>query len=219
VSETWPPEHAQPLVSFEVAGDPKGAGSKDAIPLGRWTAEGGQRRFIPYTRDSGIPIVNVVDSSGKAGTAWREEIRSACAQALDVAHELVDGPIAVRVIFYGESPKKRYGTGRNADTLKPNADRLPHQSDLPDGTKLARALEDALNGLLWVDDRRVCELWWSRKFGRGPGARVDVYGLPARFSDVPGELDAVTAPDQLVIIPGNDGTEDQDPEPLLERAG
>lgn len=204
-SEVWPPEHAELLVSFEVAGQPKGAGSKDAIPLGRWRHVNGAKRFIPIVRADGTPIVNVVDSAGAAGKAWSNEIVGACAGALDDAHEMFDGPIAVRVTFYGESPKGRYGTGRNAAKLKDTAHRMPHRSDLPDGTKLARRLEDALNSLLWTDDRRVCDMWWSRRFGAGPGARVEIYGMPARFCDVPGASDAVS-PDQLVILPG-DGVE------------
>lgn len=207
MSEAWPPEHAELLVSFEVAGEPKGAGSKNAIPLGRWITEDGRRRFKAVYRDGGVPVVNIVDTAGKAGEAWSEEIRAACARALDASHALADGPIAVRVTFYGDSPKSRYGTGRNAEKLKEHADRLPHRSELADGTKLARRLEDALNGLCWTDDRRVCELWWSRRFGQNPGAKVEVYALPARFCDVPGEFEAVASPDQLVILPayGHDG--------------
>jgi Holliday junction resolvase RusA-like endonuclease len=113
---------------------------------------------------------------------------------------MFDGPVAIRVTFYGESPKGRYGTGRNAQRLKPAAHRLPHRSDLPDGTKLARRLEDALNGLCWTDDRRVCDMWWSRRFGQGAGARVDIYGMPARFSDVEAEAEAVEAPDTVALF-------------------
>lgn len=204
MSESWPPEHAVPLVSFEVAGNPRGAGSKDAIPLGRWRHLDGVKRFIPICRENGVPIVNVVDTSDKTGgPEWRAAIRQACTDALDSAHTLTDLPLAVRVTFYGASPKKRYGTGRNAEVLKETADRLPHHSDLPDGTKLARALEDALNTVCWTDDRRVCDLWLSRRFGLNPGARVDIYTLPERFCDVPGEHERVLAPDQLVIMDGN----------------
>lgn len=220
MAETWPPDHAELLVSFEVAGEPKGAGSKDAIPLGRWVTQDGHRRFKAVYRDGGVPMVNVVDTAGKAGEEWSEAIRTGCARALDAAHEMFDGPIAVRVTFFGRSPKGRYGTGRNVERLKESADRLPHRSDLPDGTKLARRLEDALNGLCWTDDRRVCEMWWSRAFGRHPGARVDIYGLPARFCDVPGEREAAISPDQLVIIPAYGDSDDsrQPSAAVLERA-
>jgi Holliday junction resolvase RusA-like endonuclease len=206
MTEQWPPEHYETLVAFEVAGDPKGAGSKDAIPLGRWrVGEDGKRRFHPVFREGGVPVVNVVDTTDKTGgPEWRADIRQACVQALDRAHTLTDDPIAVRVIFYGSSPQSRYGTGRNAEKLKDSADRLPHKSALADGTKLARALEDALNAVLWTDDRRVCDLWWSRRFGRHAGARVEIFAAPARFCDIPGEYEQVQHPEQLAIIPADD---------------
>lgn len=186
MAESWPPELCEPVCSFEVSGDPKGAGSKDAIPLGRWTNGPGGKYFKAILRDNGVPIVNVVDTSDKTGgPEWRAAIQAACMGMLSAAHELVDAPVAVRVTFFHPGPQGRYGTGRNAGVLKDSADRLPFRSELADGTKLARALEDALNGILWTDDRRVCDLWWSRRFGKHPGARVDVWRSPARFCDVP----------------------------------
>lgn len=200
MSESFPPEHYVPVVSFQVAGDPVGAGSKDAIPLGRWVHAGGQRVFKPITRPGGVPIVNVVDTTDKTGgPEWRQAIKDACERALDEAHELIDSPIAVRVTFFGSSPKNRYGTGKNADVLKDSADRLPHAAALSDGTKLARALEDSLNALCWRDDRRVCDLWWSRRFGVNPGARVDIYAAPATFAEIPGAVAELNHPDQAAL--------------------
>lgn len=178
--ETWPPAGAEPLVSFIVAGDPKGAGSKDAIPLGKRDRSG---RFHPFTRPDGTPMVNVVDSTGPAGKAWRKAIKAAAVVALDHAQELADGPLAVRVTFYGARRKADFGTGRNAGVLKPGSDRYPHRSDLPDGTKLGRALEDALNAVVWTDDRRVCDMWWSRRFGDDPGAIVDIMAMPRAVTE------------------------------------
>lgn len=173
--EAWPPADAEPLTSFVVAGEPRGAGSKDAIPLGKRI--GG--RFIPYCRADGTPIVNVVDSTGPLGKAWRKLVKAAAVEALGVAQDLHDGPVAVRVTFYTAGPKARYGTGRNAGILKAGADRYPHRSELSDGTKLGRALEDALNGVVWTDDRRVCDMWWSRRFApEGAGAVVDIFAMP-----------------------------------------
>lgn len=180
MTECWPPQDAVPLVAFSVIGDPKPGGSKNAIPLGRRNAAG---VFVPYTRKDGTPLVNLQDSSGTAGTNWRADIRAACAAALDHAHELADGPLAVRVTFSHPGPAGRYGSGRNAGVLKPTAARYPHASKLADGTKLARALEDALTSLLWVDDRRVVDMWWSRRFARA-GASVEIFTLPTMVGPV-----------------------------------
>lgn len=177
----WPPEGAELLVAFRVVGMPRPAGSKNVIPLGRRDPR--TRRFQPYTRGDGSPIFNVQDSSGQAGENWRADVRAAAFRALDEAHGLADGPLAVRVVFSYRGPAGRYGTGRNAGVLKPGADRYPHRGELADGTKLGRALEDALTAIVWTDDRRVCEMWWSRSFDE-PGARVEIYALPATVGPV-----------------------------------
>ena len=176
VREIWPPEDAEPLVSFRVDGDPKPAGSKVSGVVTRW--DDALKKRVPVERPGGGYKTFTKDDSGAAGTNWRADIRSACADALDAAHELVDGPLAVRVTFYWEEPKSHFGTGRNSGVRKESAARYPHSSRLADGTKLLRALEDALTKLLWTDDRRVCECWWSRAFGK-PGADVAIFTLPA----------------------------------------
>lgn len=193
--EVWPPQGAVALVAFAVDGSPKPAGSKNVIPLGKRDKK--TRRFTAYTRQDGTPIFNVTDSSGEDGENWRADVRAAAAQALDAAGDLFDGPLAVRVTFFYPGPKGRYGTGRNAERLKDSADRYPHQGELADGTKLARALEDALNMVVWTDDRRVCDMWWSRRFTDqlepellervrgGAGAIVDILGLPVSIEHAP----------------------------------
>lgn len=207
MTECWPPQDAVLIVSFEVRGDPKPAGSKNAIPLGKRNAAG---EFVPFRAKDGRPLINVRDSSGVPGENWRADIRAACVSALDEAHDLADGPLAVRVTFYGARPKGHCGTGRNAGVLKPSAARFPHESKLADGTKLARALEDALNLLCWKDDRRVVDLWWSRRFGT-PGAEVDIFALPLAIApsllaeeDEPPLSLLALAGDEPVIMAGDD---------------
>lgn len=178
--EVFPPQGARELASFKVIGEPKPAGSKNAVPMGR-RVDG---VFVPHTRPDGAPMIAVKDSSGVAGENWRSDIRAACARALDVAHEIHDGPMAVRVVF----SRPRNATDFGRDGLKGSAPALPHKSKLADGTKLARALEDALNKLLWTDDRRVCDLWWSRRYGPA-GATVTVFALPVRVADWPERFD------------------------------
>jgi Holliday junction resolvase RusA-like endonuclease len=173
--EVFPPVDARLVVAFRVAGEPKPAGSKNAVPRGKRV----NGKFIPFTRADGTPVVAVLDSSGMAGRNWRSDIRAACADALDAAHILVDGPLVVRATFFGSRRRGDYGTGRNAGQLKQSADLYPHRSRLADGTKLARLLEDALTAVCWTDDRRVVDLWWSRRFGN-PGAEVAIYELPQR---------------------------------------
>lgn len=182
--QAWPPEGVRLIGCFRVDGEPKGAGSKSAIPAGKRDATG---RFHPYTRPDGMPIVNVVDSSGAPGKKWRKAVAAAFREV--IAAEPHDGPIAMRLTFSAERPAAQIGTGRNAGVVKASAPALPHASALADGTKLTRALEDALNEVAYTDDRRVCDLWWSRRYG-SPGVDVEIFAMPnERGPEQPSLLD------------------------------
>ena len=63
------------------------------------------------------------------------------------------GPLSVSFSFAMPRPGSHYGTGRNADKLKPSAP-AGHTSK-PDITKLIRSTEDALKGIAWVDDTQI----------------------------------------------------------------
>lgn len=171
----WPPPGAEPVVSFRVAGEPKPAGSKDTGVATRWDAT--LKRRVPVYHPDGRVKTFTKDSSGQPGKDWRSDLRSACSDALDLAHELCDGPMVLWCIFYRSRNQGDYGTGRNAGILKESAPRYPHRSRLADGTKLQRALEDALTKLVWTDDRRIVDWRGSRRFGPD-GAHVVIYRLP-----------------------------------------
>ncbi len=66
---------------------------------------------------------------------------------------LMQGPVSLRIVFLKPRPKGHYGTGRNAGKLKESAPEYP--TTRPDTLKLARAVEDALTGVIWQDDSQV----------------------------------------------------------------
>ena len=66
---------------------------------------------------------------------------------------LWEGPIILRLVFRRTRPKSHYRTGRNAGIIKPSAPAYP--TSKPDLTKLTRAIEDALTGIVWKDDAQV----------------------------------------------------------------
>lgn len=80
---------------------------------------------------------------------------------------LIDVPVEVDALFVFPRPKSHYRTGRNAHLLKDSAPGWC--STKPDADKLARAVGDALSGVLLRDDNLIVE-WRIRK----------VYGHPAR---------------------------------------
>lgn len=76
---------------------------------------------------------------------------------------LLQGPLKLSVTFYLPRPKGHFG----ARGLKPSAPIYPTVK--PDVTKLLRAVEDALTGIVWRDDAQIVSQFAQK-----------VYGEPAR---------------------------------------
>lgn len=150
------------MIEFFVAGDPKTAGSKRGFA-------------VKDKRRPGRHRVILTDDAGEAGVNWRTDVRAAAQRALPEGHKLMDGPIELKVRFLTRRPKGHYGTGRNAEKLKPNAPMYP--ATWKDLTKMLRALEDALNGVVWTDDRRIVSQLVCKCYHDNPGALVMISDL------------------------------------------
>lgn len=130
-------------VTFTVIGRPQQRGSKKVgfIP----TRDGG------FLMKNGRPIIAARDANEES-KQWMDSCKYA---AMQVFHaDLIRGPVELRVVFYFKRPQAHYGSGRNANNLKPSAPSYHAQS--PDLDKLVRCLGDALTGIVYVDDRQVC---------------------------------------------------------------
>jgi crossover junction endodeoxyribonuclease RusA len=133
-------------LDFFVPGDPAPQGSKRYLGDGR-----------------------MVESS-KRVASWRADVRRAAEAAMTPRHEALWAvPVAVELDFYLSRPKSHFGTGRNAQKIKESAPNWPGR---PDVDKLARAVLDALTGLVIADDSAVVELRASKSYGRRPGVNV-----------------------------------------------
>lgn len=86
------------------------------------------------------------------------------------------GPIAVRLEFFRLRNVGHYGSGRNAQTLKPSAP--PYPTTPPDIDKLTRLVLDSLTSVLFVDDGQVVNLGvterWADRFTEMAGVRISV---------------------------------------------
>lgn len=149
-----------PVLSFEVIGTPQTAGSKTA-----------------FTNPRTGKVIVAESGDRAAKRTWRGDVRDAAQDA--IAHSPDDwwqyaGPVAVSFTFRRARPKAHYGSGRNADVLKPNAPRWP--TTAPDALKLARALEDALTGVAYVDDAQIVDEQIFKRYGP-PGVSVAITQL------------------------------------------
>lgn len=123
------------MIEFFVPGTPRPAGSKRGFAI----KKGGN-----YT---GKTIV--VDTSGQKGTDWRGDVKRFVMEGWR-GRSLLDEGIELYLEFVMPRPKSHY---RSNGKLKPNAPSI--HTKKPDVLKLARAVEDALTGIVWTDDSKI----------------------------------------------------------------
>jgi Holliday junction resolvase RusA-like endonuclease len=111
-----------------------------ARPKGSFRAfndKAGNAQMAPASRDEG---------------KWRVLVAKAAREAM-AGQPPIEGPVTLKLAFYRQRPKGHFGTGKNAAMLKSSAPRRP--TSAPDASKLARSVEDALNGVVFRDDAQV----------------------------------------------------------------
>lgn len=109
--------------------------------------------------------VIITDDSARS-RPWKALVADAAVEnipSVNGARRLLQGPLKLSVTFYLPRPKGHFG----ARGLKPSAPIYPTVK--PDVTKLLRAVEDALTGIVWRDDAQIVSQFAQK-----------VYGEPAR---------------------------------------
>lgn len=138
--------------------------------LGVPVPKGSTRAFLPkgWTR-------SIITADNAKTKPWQAEIRAAAVDAQPEGIAATNGPVRIDVVFFFPRPTGHFGSGGNAGKLKATAPAL--HTVKPDADKLKRAVFDALKGIVFVDDARVCsgraEKYYSRS-GLPPGCHVTV---------------------------------------------
>lgn len=144
-------------VRLWVPGRPQTAGSKTAVP----TAAGAR----------------VIEAGSKASRAakrsWRGDLRDAAARALDGREWDACQPMTLRCVFVRARP----ATHLSASGAVKDRFRDAHPVQRPDTTKLLRAAEDALTGVLWLDDAQIVEQRAWKAYGDQCGIEPRTEGL------------------------------------------
>lgn len=139
-----------PGLSFDVKGIPGAQGSKRHVGRG------------------------IMRESSKKVAPWRSDVRDAALAAMGDTWRPLTGPVTVDVTFYFPRPKSHYGTGRNADTLKPGAPTNPTSRAHGDIDKLVRSTLDALvSAGVMHDDSLVVALTARKRWG-GRGCSLTI---------------------------------------------
>lgn len=132
-------------LAFFVAGRPATAGSK--------------RGFVnPKTGRV------IITDDNRKGVDWRNNVRAVCKE---VFHgDPLTTPLRLELTFFFDRPKGHYGV----KGLRPSAP--SHPAVRPDVLKLARAVEDALTGILYKDDSLIVEEVLRKVYGSRPGVEI-----------------------------------------------
>lgn len=138
---------------FFVPGLAKTSGSKNAF----------------YNKKTGKTVITPANPKQKdwqAGVKWFAKQEFA-------GQDLWDGPICMSMAFIQVRPKGHFGTGRNAGKLKDWAKhRMP--TGKPDLLKLGRAVEDAMNSVVYIDDSQIVEEHLRKAYGDKPGVYITI---------------------------------------------
>lgn len=128
------------IVTFDVSGIPAPQGSK---------------RYLGTSGGKGILV-----ESSKRVAPWRADVRAAAIQVQPFPP--LDGALDVELTFRLPRPMGHYGTGGNAGAVRRSAPTYPYRK--PDIDKLARAVLDALRGVIWLDDAQVVRLHATKDY-------------------------------------------------------
>ena len=126
---------------------------------------------IPATAGSKTGFYNpkakrvIMAPANKRQKPWMAVVRLAATEAY--SGPPLTGPIAYEFWFYLPRPRSHFGSGKNSDKLKTSAPAYP--TTKPDLTKMVRAVEDALTGVLWKDDSQVVSQRVVKRYHDHPG--------------------------------------------------
>lgn len=139
------------IISFFVPGVPRPQGSKKAFP------------------HSKTGRIVVIDDCAK-GKDWKHTV--ACFARKAYSGAPLQGAVSLDCVFQVMRPKAHFGKYN----LRSSAPMFPTVK--PDRTKLLRAVEDALTGIVWRDDAQVVDGRVVKVYASRPGVEIMVTELP-----------------------------------------
>lgn len=131
----------------------------------------GNKTAFPFKGKDGKLHVSMTEGKGSGKLKnWRSTIAGVFAQHYAGAPR--GEPVHMTQIFKMKRPQNHYRTNGE---LKDWAEGLEHIKR-PDIEKLARAVNDALSGVLWKDDSQVCELDLRKQYAEDGKVGVFIWG-------------------------------------------
>lgn len=201
----WP--DSELILEASIPGEPVPAGSKRGTAA-RFKNEQKRWRISTWFDNQGHQHakINVSDVNASKLKKRAKVVEAAIVEAIAATGFRMpekDAPLGAVVTIYRQRGKGHYRSGKYDSILKPTAPAFP--ATPPDTTKLWRALEDSLTGLLWHDDSRVVRQLVTEEFvHRWEEPRIDfqLWKLPETVADLAPELREALATDEQATLIG-----------------
>jgi Holliday junction resolvase RusA-like endonuclease len=116
-----------------------------------------------------------IREASKTDRPWRAVCVDAAAPQM-AGRELLAGPLVVVMVFYWPRRHGHYGSGKNAQRLRPSAP--AHPVVRPDLLKQARSTEDALTGVVWRDDAQIVAEHLHKRWGEPERCELRIREIP-----------------------------------------
>ena len=94
---------------------------------------------------------------------WREAVAIVTGSTVD---KPIEGPVDLSLAFFFPRPKSHYGTGKNSNVLKASAPK--HHAQKPDIDNVIKSTLDAMNGVLYGDDKQVIRVQAEKRWALQP---------------------------------------------------
>jgi Holliday junction resolvase RusA-like endonuclease len=147
-------------ISFFVPGIPAPGGSKRGFAIKKGGVFTGR--------------IAMVDAGGQRTKDWRQ----ACVVMANEVRppEPFRGPLRVDFQFVMPRIKAHFHTSRAKEGLLRD-DAPTYHTTKPDRTKLTRSTEDALKGIIWLDDSQIVQGETTKSYGAQPGCKITITPL------------------------------------------
>jgi Holliday junction resolvase RusA-like endonuclease len=123
------------IIKLHIVGDP---------------APGGSKKTLPIVGRRGVTVVD----DARGNTAWRNKVRQTARDHMrSSGRRILHGPLVVDMEFRLRRPNKHFIANNRSRPLR--LDAPTDHTQVPDRTKLSRSTEDALTGVVWVDDAQI----------------------------------------------------------------
>jgi len=139
-------------ITFFVPGVPKPSGSKRGF-------------YVPKLKRV------VITDDNRNSRDWKTDVQQAALKVYtqEFSRPLIEGPLKLEVTFVFPRPKSHF---RVNGALRDSAPK--DFIGRPDITKLLRAVEDALNKVVWNDDSQIILQIACKRYGPTPGALITI---------------------------------------------